>query len=167
MNTDDNLTRSELMKSCLRVDKRKTGFTSVEAMTSSVFVVVAVIFSLDCWFMISAARITDAACRDAAHAASLTFDTGNATIDSSNATSAAVAAVQTYAQCANSWMTAPNVNVTYNATATPPSVTVVTQMFVTPLVPLNFLGNTMNGVSFSQQYTFPLIKSMAGVGVTP
>jgi len=155
------------MKYCLRIDKRKSGLTSVEALTTSIFVVVAVIFSLDCWFMIHAARITDAACRDAAHAAALTVDTGVPSTDSNNAASAAQAAVQTYANCANSWMTAPQVTVTYNSTGTPPSVTVVTTMFVTPLVPLNFLGSSLNGVNFSQQYSFPLIKSMSGVVTGP
>ena len=54
------------MRYCLNLNKRKKGFGAVEAVVSSLFVVVAVIFSLDCWFMITAARVTDAACKDAA-----------------------------------------------------------------------------------------------------
>jgi Flp pilus assembly protein TadG len=154
------------MKYCFRVRKRRTGFTAVEAVVSSLFVIVAVIFSLDCWFMVTAARVTDSACKDAARAAAQTVDTGNVSVDSTNATNAAQAAVQPYAQYANSMMTAPMVSVAYNSTANPPNVTVVTTMSVTPLVPLTVLGNTLGGVNFSQQYSFPLIKSMVGVGIS-
>jgi Flp pilus assembly protein TadG len=147
------------MKYNHNIEKRRKGFGALEAVTSSIFVIVAVILSLDCWFMITAARVTDAACRDAARAAAQAPD-------SSTANNAALAAVQPYVQYANSMMTAPSVSVTYNDGANPPSVTVVTTMSVTPLVPLTCLGSSLSGVNFSQQYSFPLIKSMAGVGLT-
>ena len=71
--------------------------------------------------------------------------------------------MQPYAQYANSMMTAPQVTVSYNPAGTPPSVTVIATMSVTPLIPLTCLGNSMSGVNFLQQDTYPLIKSMAGV----
>jgi Tfp pilus assembly protein PilV len=142
-----------------KIKRNKQGFGLIEAVTTAVFVIVAVILSLDSWFMITAARVTDAACRDAARAAAQASD-------SLTATRAANAAIQPYAQYANSMMTAPEVTVTYNDGATPPSVTVVTRMSVTPLIPLSCMGSTLNGMNFSQQYTFPLIKVMTNANST-
>jgi hypothetical protein len=144
------------MKKGQRQKKLAHGFGLGEAVATACFVVAAVILSLDCWFMIMAARITDIACRDAARAAAQAGD-------SITANNAAMAAVQPYASYNNSMMTAPQVTVTYNGGATPPSVTVVTTTAVTPFIPLTWLGNSFNGTIFTQQYTFPLIKSMNGV----
>lgn len=147
------------MKHRHNTKKRKQGFGALEAVTSSIFIIVAVILSLDCWFMITAARVTDAACRDAARAASQTTS-------STAANDAAMAAVQPYAQYASRMMTAPQVSVNYNGSSTPPTVTVVTTVTVTPFVPLNFLNSTSEGFSFSQTYSFPVINSSVGVSAT-
>lgn len=140
----------------------------MEAVTSSMFIIVAVVLSLDCWFMITAAHIVDAACRDAARAAASagdSIDTNNASTASKTAiaTSAAMAAVAPYSKYGNNMMTAPTVTVTYNDAGNPPSVTVVATCSVTPLIPLSVLGSTFSGMNFSQQYSFPLIKTMSGV----
>ncbi len=152
------------MRNRFRTNKRQNGYSSVEAVVSSIFIIVATIFSIDCWFMITAARITDAACRDAAHAAALTLDTGNSSSDTANAQIAAQVAVQTYAPYANNWITAPQITqVNFNSAATPPNVVVVTTTSVTPLIPCSWFAST-KGILFTQQYSFPIIKSMAGVG---
>ena len=145
-----------IKKADVKSKNLQKGFGLVEAVTTSIFVVVAVVLSLDCWFMITAARVTDAACRDAARAAA---QAGDAT----TANNAALAALQPYMGYGNSMMTAPTVTVTYNDSATPPSVTVVTSMSVTPLIPLSVLGSSVNGMNFTQQYSFPIVRTMNGV----
>src|ERR1700722_5271394 len=80
------------------VTRNRAGFGMVEAFTSAIFIVVAVIVSLDCWFMIMAARINDSACRDAARAAA---QAGDSQTDASNA---AMAAAQAYAAMGQTFM---------------------------------------------------------------
>src|SRR5271170_3739775 len=77
------------------------GFGLADAFASSIFVIVAVVVSLDCWFMIMAARINDSACRDASMAAS---QAGSSQSDASNA---AIAAAASYANMGSAFMVSP------------------------------------------------------------
>ncbi len=149
--------KSKWHKSSMLSRRTDAGFGLVEAFTSACFIIVAVIVSLDTWFMISGTRITDAACRDAARAAS---EAGDAT----TASNAACAVVQSYAQMGSQYISSPTVTVTYAANATPPTVTVTTTTTVNPILPLTVFGQSFlgGGVVCSQQYCFPIVVTTAG-----
>src|ERR1700722_20229155 len=115
---------------CMIKRRKKTGFGLVEAVTSAIFIIVAVIVSLDCWFMIMAARINDSACRDAARAAS---QAGSSSTDASNA---AMSAAASYNNMGAAFMISPpTVTVTaYNNTnqaVTSPGGTIAPPLSVT------------------------------------
>jgi len=147
--------------------RKARGFGLVEAFTSAIFIVVAVVVSLDCWFMIMAARINDSACRDAARAAS---QAGSSSSDASNA---AIAAATSYGNMGAAFMVSPpqvtvlaynntTSAVTNGNTTTPPlSVTVTSTCTVRTLVPMSFLSN--NNITYTETKTYPIVPSTTGV----
>jgi len=147
-------------RNCAASGRTCAGFGMVEAFTSAIFIVVSVIVSLDCWFMIMAARINDSACRDAARAAA------QAGVSSSDATNAAMAAAQAYAYMGQAFMVAPpTITVTaYNNTGVSPSVTVQSTCTVRTLIPFAMLDSAINNnITFTDTKTYPIIPSTAGV----
>ena len=161
---------STALRRRMAVRRKPTGFGLVEATTSAIFIVVAVIVSLDCWFMIMAARINDTACRDAARAAA---QAGDSQADATNAASAAAAA---YSQMGSAFMVAPPTIsiVAYNnttqsqmtaggAVSPPLSVIVQSTCTVKTLIPVSFFSDSANSVTFTDQKTYPIIPSTTGV----
>ncbi len=145
--------------------RKTTGFGLAEAFASAIFIVVAVIVSLDCWFMIMAARINDAACRDAARAAAQAGDS------QTDATNAATAAAQAYAKMGSAFMVDPPTItiIAYNNTnqangTTPPlSVTVQANCTVKALLPISWVNDYSNNYTFTDTKTYPIVPSTAGV----
>ncbi len=153
-------------------DSMQAGFGFAEIIASSFLVFLMAIFSLDAWFIITAAPMNDYACRDAARAAAQAGD-------AQTAQNLANAAIQSHAAQASYFVTAPYLDPTgfsYNdfgvssGNPVPPanpntaaSVTVTTRCSVKPIIPLSFLGtyllNGQDTVQYSQTYTFPIIKT--------
>jgi hypothetical protein len=147
------------------------GFGFAEIMASSFLVIIMLIFSLDAWFLIQAAPMNDYACRDAARAAAQGGDP-------TTAQNLASAAIQSHAQQASCFVSAPYIDpnafvyndfgVSEGNPVQPPantaaSVSVTTRCTVKPIVPLSFMGSIIMGgndtITFSQTYTFPIVKT--------
>lgn len=150
---------------------RCAGFGFAEIIASSFLIFIMLIFSLDAWFLITAAPMNDYACRDAARAAA---QAGDAT----TAKNLAQAAIQSHATQASYFVTAPYLDLnsfvyndfgvsTGNPTQPPAntaaSVTVTTRCVVKPIIPLSFFGSILFGgedtVQYAQTYTFPIVKT--------
>ena len=142
------------------------GFTFAEIGASSIFIIFMVIVGLDMWFLIIAAPINDASCRDAARAAAQGADSTTA----GNLAASAIASRQN--QC-SMFIQAPKiVSFTFQdyggnpPPATTPYVTVTTTSQVTPIIPLSVFGSMIIGgqtVSFTQTYTYPLVRNKTPV----
>jgi hypothetical protein len=147
------------------------GFGFAEIMASSFLIFLMLIFSLDAWFLISAAPMNDYACRDAARAAAQAGDPATAQ-------NLAIAAIRSHAKQASYFVSAPYLDLSafsYNDfgvstgnPTTPPAntaatVTVTTRCAVKPIIPLSFFGNMLLGgqdtVQYAQTYTFPIVKT--------
>ena len=128
------------------------GFGIAEVGATAIFLIVAVMISLEFCFMIMAARINDSACRDAARAAA---QAGDSQQDAQNAAAAAVAP---YANMGIGFMTAPQVNVAYNGANATPSVVVQTSCTIkNPWQGIS--GQFASNISFSSQYAFPIVPN--------
>ena len=153
----------------IAASRNANGFGLLEAFTSAIFIVVAVVVSLDCWFMIMAARINDSACRDAARAASQAGDSAT------DASSAAQAAAASYTSMGSAFMVSPpqitltaynnttQAQVVNNVSVPPLSVTVTSTCTVRTLLPIAFLNDSSNNITFTDQKTYPIIPTTTGV----
>jgi hypothetical protein len=142
--------------------RNSRGFSFAEIGASSVFIIFLVIVSLDMWFLLIAAPINDAACRDAARAAAQGAD-------STTAGNLAASAISARQNQSSMFIQPPKIiNFTYQdfqgnpPPNTTPYVSVTTQSQVTPIIPLSVFGSMIIGgqtINFTQTYTYPIVRT--------
>lgn len=148
---------------------RSNGLSLAETAASCFVVIFVMILSIDVWMLITAVQINDSACRDAARAAAQSSD-------STTATNLAYTAVASHAQSSSAFINPPSIDnfqyQDYSSNTPPlipqgstPFVTVTTTCQVHPIIPLSVFGaliiDNKGIITFSQTYTFPLVKSKA------
>lgn len=156
------------------MSKRSTrGSGFLEIIASAFFLIAMVILGLNIWILVTAATINDAACRDAARAASQGEE-------ENMAKNLALATLATKQKQGSFFIQAPSMTMfTYRdfgastgVPVAPPlntsaAVTVRTEVRVRPLLPLILFGNAIipdtDQIKFEQIYTYPLIKTKQGV----
>lgn len=144
------------------------GFSLAEVAASTFVVIFMMILSLDVWMLITAAPINDSACRDAARAAAQGSD-------ATTANNLAYTAVASHKQVASMFIQSPSISnfqfQDYSGSGytipvdSTPFVSVTTTCQVHPIIPLSVFGSMIIGtngvITFTQTYTFPLVKSKA------